>query len=133
MSIIPTKGSSYQVPYKRSSQILHELAKLSSERLETLKAILEIIDESRRLVHDLLRERRKGGEKLIHVGTVLFLIPDPVTTLASLPILGVGTILRARASICPRDVFENAHEIFRNFSSICTAFVESSKFSFPRI
>src|SRR5579875_3413926 len=127
MSIIPTKGSSYQVPYKRSSQILHELAKLSSERLETLKAILEIIDESRRLVHDLLRESRKGGEKLIHVGTVLFLIPDPVTTLASLPILG------ARASICPRDVFENAHEIFRNFSSICTTFLESSKFSFPRI
>jgi len=98
---------------------LRKDAKFLKEEAESIAQAPEKLGlkETKSVVCDLLKSRENHGDKLTKTGVALIVCPDPMTSIAGLPLLAAGVILRSRQSIAVKDVFSNLNQEMKSLSS----------------
>ncbi len=87
-----------------------------------MKKLLDLKKTNNEL-RQLAKERRLGGERMTAAATVMFLTPDPATTLASLPMFAAAQLLKSRKKVSDLGrVFESANNEIKALSSLSSIF-----------
>jgi hypothetical protein len=96
------------------------VSEYSKELLERAK-IKKLLDLKRtnNELRQLAKSRRLGGERLTAAAAVMFLTPDPLTTMASLPMFAAAQLMKSRKKSSDLGrVFEKAREELTALSHI---------------
>ena len=87
-----------------------------SERVSTLPRKLET-EETCEKIRDLAKTRKNHGDKLMKIGVAMIICPDPVSSVAGVPLVIAGKLLRSRQSISMKDVFSDLNRTMNSLSS----------------
>lgn len=89
-----------------------------SERAKT-KKLLDLKKTNNEL-KQLTKQRRLGGERVTALAAMLLLTPDPVTSLASLPMFAVAQMMKSRRKSSDLGrVLDNARSEITGLNSAC--------------
>jgi len=101
---------------RKDNRFLTNLA----DRISTIPRTLETKHTSENL-NGLVKERKNYGDQLLSAGTVLLLIPDPVTSTAAIPVLAAGRAMKSRQSSNLKDVYKNLSETISSLASVSSS------------
>ena len=90
--------------------------KETSERVSTLPRKLGTEGTCDKL-RDLVKTRKNHGDKLIKIGVAMIICPDPISSVAGVPLVMAGKLLRSRQSINIKDVFADLNQTMSSLSS----------------
>jgi hypothetical protein len=97
---------------KKDVSFLNEYSKIAKERVSNLE-----LGKVNSELHQLVKKKGEGGDKLVKAAAILLICPDPVTGAAALPLLAAAKIKSARKSSDLSRVYEGINKIASSFSS----------------
>ena len=97
---------------KKDARFLREYSEIASERSQSLE-----LGKANSEIHDLVRKKGEGGDKLVKAAAILLICPDPITGAAALPLLAAAKIKSSKKSSDLSRVYESINNLATSISS----------------
>ncbi|MGA2874702.1 MAG: hypothetical protein ABSE82_04090 [Nitrososphaerales archaeon] len=75
------------------------------------------LSEANKLVREIIRERSDPGKKMLKLGTALLIMPEPITSVASVPMLILGKALSSNRGANVSGIYEELRKSLKLISS----------------
>ncbi len=104
--------SSKTAAARKNVKLINDVAGIVSSREPPPK-----LSETNKLVRGIIRERSDPGKKMLKLGTALLIMPEPITSVASVPMLILGKALSSNRGANVSGIYEELRKSLKIISS----------------
>lgn len=104
--------SSETATARKNAKLINNAAGIVSSRVSPPK-----LSEANKLVREIIRERSDPGKKMLKLGTALLIMPEPITSVASVPMLILGKALSSNRGANVSGIYEELRKSLKLISS----------------
>ncbi len=104
--------SSKTAAARKNVKLINDAAGIVSSRVPPPK-----LSETNKLVKEIIKERSDPGKKMLKLGTALLIMPEPITSVASVPMLILGKALSSNRGANISGIYEELRKSLKIISS----------------
>lgn len=100
---------------KKNAKLIRAAADSLSSRVQPPR-----LSQTRKAVDQVVKQRSDPGKKMMNVGTALLIMPEPITSVAAVPVLIVGRALSSKSGTNVTGIYEELTKTMKIISSTAT-------------